>query len=301
VAGFDPVGPGDLVEQLTTRDAALLTWAGVLTLVLGWSAIRGGGVGRAAVDVVRIILGKRILAAILLIGAWQVALVWLASKLGLWNQNLLKDTIVIVLAGAFTAGFKALAIAQGKQTWRGELRSLLALVVVLQWVSNLETFPYYVELGLVPLAVLLGGVQAVAALDDRYATARPVINSMVTLLGFAILAWSAWKVLSSWTSNDPVDVALGCALAFWLPAALLPAVFLEALVMEYGSTLSRMNVVRPPTWRARLDLFRHYGFSLSRLHAFSPMAAREYARASSRAERLTILRGTRAEPPNQGS
>jgi hypothetical protein len=38
-----------IVEQLTSRDAALLTWIGVGILLTVWSMIRGGEVGQSVV------------------------------------------------------------------------------------------------------------------------------------------------------------------------------------------------------------------------------------------------------------
>ncbi|MDP9444458.1 MAG: hypothetical protein M3P83_08985 [Actinomycetota bacterium] len=59
-----------------------------------------------------------------LVIAWQLAVVYLAHRLGLWDFHLLKDTVVVVVAGGFLCGFRALALVDGKETWRGEVQSL---------------------------------------------------------------------------------------------------------------------------------------------------------------------------------
>lgn len=281
-------------EQLTTRDVALLTWTTIGVLAVAWSLLRGGDIGQNVVAVVRSFFSPRIFSMFLLVIAWQLVFVYLAARIGLWGSDLIKDTVVILCVGGFATGFKALALIEGEQTWRGEIRSLLALVVVIQWISNLGTFPYIVELVLVPLAILLGGVQAVANLNEEHRRARPLINGMVTLLGLSILVWSVYRLASSWGSTEWDTVGRSFAFSFWLPATLVPAIYITALVLQYGVALTKIKMVRPPSFGARADLYLNHKLNLRRLSAFTrtPCHASEYARAQNRAERLAILRAS---------
>jgi hypothetical protein len=281
-------------EQLTTRDAAVFTWAAVGLVAVIWSMLRGGDVGRSVLAVVQSFFAPRILAMFLLVTVWQLVFVYLAALVGLWDSTLLRDTIVIIIIGSLLTGFKALALMKGEETWRGEVRSVITLVVVIQWLSNLGTFPYIVELAFVPVAILLGGMQAVANLNDEHKPIRPLINGTVILLGLGTLVWSVYRVVSSWGSTEWETIGKSFALAFWLPATLLPAIYLAALVMQYGQTISRMKVVRAPTFGARADLCLHHRLNLRRLNAFAdtPGRAREYARAQTRADRLEMLRAS---------
>jgi hypothetical protein len=187
----------DIIEQVTSRDAAVLTWIGVGLLAIAWSVLRGGDVGRSVVGVVHAFFAPRVAGMVALVAAWLVLVVYLATRIGLWDRDLLKDTIIIVAVGAFMTGFKAIAVMEGKATMRQGVRSVVALVVALQFVANLRTFPYLVELILVPIAVLLGGMPAVANHNDEYKVARPVINGMIILLGWCVLLWSVYKVATS--------------------------------------------------------------------------------------------------------
>lgn len=283
-----------IVEQLTSRDAALLTWIGVGVLLIVWSMIRGGEVGQSVVSVIRAFFAPKVVGMVALVAVWLVLVVYLAAGRGLWNSELLKDTIVIVAVGAFMAGFKALALMEGKATMRQEMGSIVALVVVLQFVANLRTFPYIVELILVPVAVLLGGMQALANHSDEHRAARPVINGMIVLFGLSIFVWSIYRVATSLGSTEWDTVGKSFALAFWLPAALLPAIYVAALVMQYGKTMTMMKFARTPSFGARMDFYLHHGVSLRRLRAFARTRGRvhEYARAEGRDERLAILRSS---------
>jgi hypothetical protein len=172
--------------------------------------------------------------------------------------------------------------------------SIVAPVVVLQFVANLRTFPYLVELILVPVAVLLGGMQALANHSDEHRAARPVINGMIVLFGLSIFVWSVYRVASSLGSTVWDTVGKSFALAFWLPAALLPAIYVAAVVMQYGKTMTMMKFARTPSFGARMDFYLHHGVSLRRLRAFARTRGRvhEYARAEGRDERLAILRSS---------
>lgn len=285
------------MEQLTSRDAALLTWIGAGLLAIAWSVLRGGEVGRSALSVIGAFFAPQILVMVALVAAWQTLLVYLAARIDIWNSELLKDTIVLVAVGAFLTGFKALAVMNGKETLRNEVASLLAFAVVVQFVANLQTFPYLVELILIPIAILLGGMQAVVNHSDEHRATRPAINGMLALLGGCVLVWSIYKVASSFGSTEWETVGKSFALAFWLPAALLPAIYVAALMMQYGKTISMMKVARPPSLGARLDLYWHHGLNLRQLSEFSRTRGRalEYARADTRHERKAILRAVTSD------
>lgn len=164
--------------------------------------------------------------------------------------------------------------------------------MVLQWVSNVQTFPYLVEPALIPIAATLGGMQVVASHNKEFQQALRLINGTLVLLGVTILAWSIYRVVDSLDSMAWGSTGKAFALAFWLPAALLPATYVLALAMEYGRVISMMKMVRPPSLRARIDLYFHHRLNLGRLTRFARTRgrAREYARAVSRTERLEVLR-----------
>lgn len=281
----------NVADQINARDAALLSWVAVLLVWVIRGMLRRSSVGDAAIGVVRAFAAVKVWTLVLGIMLWLTAIVYLAAQVGLWDMRLIKDTVVIVVVGGLTAGFKALDHTKGKSDWRTHVRSLVTLVVVVQWVSNLEPFPYVVELALVPLAVLLGGMQAVASGSEEYRSARGFINGLIMTLGLAILSWSAYRVVTSIGTANWDKIGKSFALAFWLPAALVPAVYLVALAMQYGQTFLMMGSVRRPSVAARLDLYRHHGLNLRKLGAFSqtPGRAREYARAEDRAERQAVL------------
>lgn len=285
------------MEQLTSRDAALLTWVGAGLVAIMWSILRRGEVGRSIIAVTGAFLAPQIVGMVALVCVWLILVVYVAARIGLWDSELLKDTTVIVAVGAFTTGFNARAVVEGKATMRHEVRSLFTLVVVIQFIANLQTFPYLIEFILVPMAVLLGGTQTLTNDSEEHRAARPVINGTIVLLGSCVFAWSLYRVASSIGSTQWETVGKSFALAFWLPAALLPAIYVAALVMQYGKTISRMKAVRPPSLAARLDFYLHHRLSLRRLRTFYDTLGRahEYARASSRNERLKILRAPRSD------
>ncbi|MGB3761944.1 MAG: hypothetical protein WA966_01900 [Ornithinimicrobium sp.] len=68
--------------------------------------------------------------------------------------------------------------------------------------------------------------------------------------------------------------------------------YVAALAMQYGKTISRMKAICPRlSLGARVDLYLHHHVSLSRLKRFSRRdgPTHDYARAETREERLVIL------------
>jgi hypothetical protein len=162
-------------DFLNSREDAILIWAVVGLVYVLRKDFRG--IGGSLVAVARSLLHPKLL---LLFGsalAYSGALVYAASRLGLWHSSALKPTIywyigtAAVLAGeAVTDGTRGI----GKFPHRQILARVLTVTIVVEFIANVYALPLAVELASVLLVFVFGGVQVVAQLDP--ATPRATLK-----------------------------------------------------------------------------------------------------------------------------
>lgn len=69
----------------------------------------------------------------------------------------------------------------------------MRFTIVIDFIVNVYTFPLAVELVLVPVALLLVGMQVIAENDVQYAPARRVIEALLVAIGLGLFVYFAIK------------------------------------------------------------------------------------------------------------
>ncbi|MBU5424584.1 hypothetical protein KQI48_18085 [Cellulomonas hominis] len=218
-----------MTEVLNSREWAILTLLVACALVVLATPSARKALLRSEVR-----RGTRVVVvAIIALAAWVTALVAGASRLGLWDSGLTKDTVVWFAVTALSTVFAPLDAAKTDRYFLVAARQAVAASVFLQYAMNLYAFSYLAEvalqLGLVVLACLL----VVAERDPRHKAAHKPLLAINALIGMALILLTARELDADWNTLDARQMLLGLALSIWLPLGVLPFVWLLALYMSY--------------------------------------------------------------------
>jgi hypothetical protein len=222
-----------VTEVLNSREWAILTLLVACAVVVLATPSARKALLRSEVP-----RGTRVIVVpVIALAAWVTALVAGASRLGLWNSGLTKDTIVWFVVTALSTVFAPLDAAKTDRYFLTAARQAVAASVFLQYAMNLYTFSYPAEvalqLGLVVLACLL----VVAERDPRHKAAHKPLLAINALIGMALILLTARELAADWNTLDARQMLLGLALSIWLPLGVLPFVWLLALYMSYEALI----------------------------------------------------------------
>ncbi|MGB3686595.1 MAG: hypothetical protein WA991_12300 [Ornithinimicrobium sp.] len=241
-------------EDLTTREWATVFWAAVLVaLAVGIPAVR-----QALAPVARMLVRFwQLHVTLLLLFGWVVLVCYVAQLVGAWNADLTKDTVAWVIFYGVAAIFSANRAAKEEHFFRRASLAALSVSALMQFVLNLHTFHFAVELFLLPIVAFLLMLEAVAGMDTKLRPAQALVNGLLVLLGLWVVIGTARGLLNSWRGLDPAETGLAFAFSLWFPLTMLPFVYLFSLVLTYGKNLSRArfhNDDKPPSLGARIAL-----------------------------------------------
>jgi hypothetical protein len=184
---------------------------------------------------------RAVIVPVIALACWVALLVAGASRIGLWNSGLTKDTAVWFLASAFATIFAALKAAKIDHYFWSATKQAAGAAVFLQYAMNLYTFNYFVELALQVLFALLGGMLALTEHDARHRPVRPVVLTLGVLVFVPFVAFTARGLVRTWEDLDGHQLALGLGLSIWLPLVVLPFVWALAIFMTYQVLLQHMS------------------------------------------------------------
>ncbi len=166
-------------------------------------------------------------------GSW-CRLVSLPSE-SYWTTAMLKPTIYWFVGVGVVTIFK-LHAPEGTNFVR-LLRANFSIAAVVAVLTNLYSFPLPVELVLIPLLVLFGGLSAVSEGNPQYAQVAKVVSGCVATIGLLALGFSLVYLATHFGHVVNAESLRAFLLPFTLTAAFVPYWYGVAMWIAYQTTL----------------------------------------------------------------
>lgn len=280
--------------SLSNRDIAFVVWLGIFIVFLVWKA----DTRRSLVAVLRAVQGK--IAVLLLAYAVYIAAVVAVSwLLGLWNTRLLKDTIAWLVVPGLVVLFGFSKAYEERRFYTRTLVRVVALTALVEFYVNLVAFPLWIELLLVPAALFLTLLSAVAGMKPETEVVRRWADRLLATAGAAVIVATGASLAAQWDTLDKSELALAFAQPIWLTLAALPFVFVFSLLVNYEEHFVRIGFFSKENpaaaRRAKLALIRTYHVRNRELHRFPGLGIQELARARDWADVRRIIAFHRAQ------
>jgi hypothetical protein len=233
-------------HELTTREWASAIWA-VVIIVAG---VATPFVRRAVAPVLLTLLRFwQLHVALAAFLGWAVLTCYVGGQVGAWSTALLKDTVAWIVVYGFASVFSANRAAKEEHFFRRAALAALSVSALMQFVLNLHTFHFMVELFLLPTVTFLLLLEAVAGMDAKTRPAQNLVNGVLVIVGLWVVIATVRGLVDSWRGINPEETGLAFAFSIWFPLAMLPFVYALSLVMAYETVLrlsSFRNDGNPP-------------------------------------------------------
>ncbi len=262
-------------NDLNNREVAAAIWLAALAVALiAWRDFRPF-IGRT----IKILLNPTVLLAVGTLLAWAILATLIGWRLGLWSDDLIKDTTLWFVAFALVRLFRTNQAADEKHFFRDLILDPIRVSAIVEFVSSLFVFPLVAELFLVPVATVLGlfAVGGNSAFVTRASNAKQAKRASqlsagcLTVIGLAIVGFSIWQIVATWSHVDWAHQIRAFALPLWLSAATVPYLYLISVLAGYESAFLRVAFASPRrriTLRSRLALITVLGLRIRAVARF---------------------------------
>ena len=225
-------------ESFNNRERAIVVWLLLFSL---WILFRKDT--RAAVfNVLKVFFDKKIISIVLGMILYTSLIVFSLYKLGLWNAFLLKDTIFWVIGTALVLLFNMNKATQNVSFFKETVFKAFRLVVILEFIINLYAFNFLVEMVLMPILVIIGGMSALTEIKAEYKTVKRFINSVLTVIGFFMVIYAVSSVITNYQTFVTLKNFNTLVLPPLLTLFYIPYLYLFALVMAYETLFVRLGI-----------------------------------------------------------
>ena len=256
--------------MLTDREIATLLIFGAIFI----AALFSKTVRNSLLDVLRTILNKYILGPILVYLAYSTVLIWVASSLGLWDSNLLKDTLIVVFITGIGMLFSANSIKSGGFLVKKTVASTVGLTALITFYVNLSSFHVFSEV-IFQLVIGVAVILSVFAKHQKEASLKSLVkffDAIVVIGGIILIIKTTTDFREIWVSEGPSEIFEPLILSIWFPLTLIPFVYLFSLVIYMQSLLKGLSVISrddPIRLRVTIALLLGLHFSVRYTSSFS--------------------------------
>jgi len=233
--------------SLDNRELASLVW---LTALATFALLKRD-VRQSLLGVAKLVLSSwKILVPLLSIVVWTILLVMLGRRIGVWNPDLMKYTVIWFVGTALEIFVKLGESSTNPRFLREAALHAATFGVVLAFFVGLFVLPLWIEIPLQLLLALLVLCALVTRTDENLKGCATAANILLLVVVAGLLTYNAVRLLSEWDTLDLAAKAREFALPLWLTLGVLPLIYLVALISAYESAFMRINfIVEPPAQR----------------------------------------------------
>ena len=235
-------------------------------------------------DVAKSLAHPKVIFPILGMAGYTVGLVVIAGELGAWSGRLLPATVVWAIGPGISLLFGIATRKRDERFFPSAAGRAARLTVFVEVIVGVFVFSFPVELILLAIVAILGGLSVIAGTRDEYRPAKRLVDGVLTVVGLGLLSYAVIHIVSEWPSLDKAFVARVLALPVWLTLGLFPYLYLVALWAGYGHAFGQIDLDaddRAAGRRARLGLILALHFRAGKANAFGGYRSREISEAES--------------------
>lgn len=248
------------------------TLASLIGLLLILVAIFAVPKARESALSIRKHIGWKVTSPFATLIAYYVALIWGASRIDLWTWSQTVPT-VLWFGVAIGALFSLSNAIRERDFFRKLALRAFAWTTIIEVVVGTFVLGLGWEILLLILALPLT-LLSVTAKHMGHARMASAFDWCLALLGFGLLAYSVYNIVTHWSELDHLNLVRNLFLPVWLTLALVPFMYGFAVYAAFESPLRRISAAEAPVlvkmrsrlallgaFRGRPDLidgFRHY-------------------------------------------
>lgn len=224
------------------------------------------------VAVMRRITTPVILVPLICMAGWVALEVWVGTKLTLWQSELAKPTILWASVSGLMLFFSFQKATEESGFFRRTVKATIGASVFVGFYLNLFVLSLLGELLLQVVLTVLILTSMVAGLDEVNRPVKKLLDSLLAVVGFALVIFTSRQVYLNWDAIDGHMLMLEFALPIWLTIGILPFIYLLSLYASYDSAFRGISWAtndRRARWRARIALVTSLRLRLRDAHAFT--------------------------------
>jgi len=226
------------MNLFNNREIAIAVWILVIFIILLF--IRG--IRKSLKDLVKVLFHRKILILVLSIIVHTVGITFVLYLLNFWNISLLKDTILWLCFSGIVICFRYVSSKEDENLLRNIIIDNIKIVIIIEFIANLFTFPLAAELVLIPFMAFIAGLDVIAKTDKKNISVVRLLNGLQIIIGLFILIYAFSQAIADYKNIVNLDTLKSFLLAPLLAVLFSPFIYFMALLVKYELLFLRLEM-----------------------------------------------------------
>jgi hypothetical protein len=223
-------------ESFNNRDWSLLIWT-----VIFFSFILY--IGRENLSsLLSAIFNKHIFPVLVAMIGYIFLCLYAFERTALWNNSMIKDSIVWTCAVAMPMFFKANTAAKGEYHWKEAVVDNLKLAGLVEFIVNTYVFDLWIELLLVPFLTFVSILSAFSAVDQKHKAVHKLFNLVLSIAGMIMLYHAVKFIIIDFKGFASFQNLKSFVFPVVMTVAYLPFIYLVSLYIAYEEFFVRVRI-----------------------------------------------------------
>lgn len=226
---------------LTNRELSALIILGVLVAMV-FSRPQKNEMATSLRGIIDALVKPAIVVPIVLYALWVAVAVAAAAKVGVWNSELLKATILWFLLSGLAVFMNINTAISKPGFFKGVLFKTMGVAALLEFLTALKSFPLWLEIPAQALATVFAMISVVPERRSHNTPARKLATGYLAVFGFGAMIWSIAFLIRDWSELDHRRLIGDFLLPVWLTPVALLFIYWFALYAAYEVAFLRMRM-----------------------------------------------------------
>ncbi|MDD9912325.1 MAG: hypothetical protein OXQ96_04675, partial [Alphaproteobacteria bacterium] len=191
--------------------------------------------------VIKAFFARKLVIVTLSMLLWISASVVLLKFLSLWNCTHIWPTVVWTAAFAFATLFEATRVSYQKHLGRRVFLESIGVIALVEFFLHLYTFPFLVELLLVPIWLLFSIVYIYTEGKPKHASAKALAGWGLLLISVGIFFYTFYKIITDADNFLSINTLHTFLLPIFLTILYIPFLFMLQSYSLYETVSIRLG------------------------------------------------------------
>lgn len=221
-------------SQIDNREIATLILS---TLLFAFALIKiKNPVINGLIDIARSVLTPYLLIPFILLIGYSSGVIYIALQLKCWTSSLLLDTIIEITFVGIPSMYIAVKAHSIKAIFKQLVLPEISIGAFAVYYIGLDSFSIPAELLLQTIVLILVYTKTIYGRDQKKKTLVKKIDTILALIGIALLAIVTNKLVTNWNTVEWLDELQTFLMTIWYPVSMLPF----AILLGYYSALEAL-------------------------------------------------------------
>jgi len=184
---------------------------------------------------------KQIMSVLGLMIIYMGLIIYAMAEMDLWNVEQIKNTVFWCVTVGFMSLFKLESIKKDTKFFKHSVIDNLKLLAIIQFVVGVYTFPLLVEVFLVPVLFLIGGMLAITDSDKKYRQVKSLLEYGLLLFGLVLIAYTLYMLTTNFGEFGQEKTLYDFFVPPLLTLFYLPFIFIMLVYSTYEQVFIRLE------------------------------------------------------------